>query len=187
VKRLVVIDQKPIGPHVRVCDSWPSAKARQRTTVQYCTAVFSRTGTDVYDPVRLTHHVEFVLDDEQRVARRLETCRRDDYDDESGTPGSSPSCRSGQYVTMAGSGHEGFFERGICSRGDRDHDHRVGSSRGYPTRTRAFCSCHDHRRIDPADGRRRRARSGGARTDRTHGAPTRAAALTHQSAVRRAG
>ena len=104
--------------------------------------------------------------------------------DELGTRGSSHSCRSGQYVAMAGGGHEGFFERCICSRGDRDHDHRARSRRGYPARTGAFLSHHDHRGIHSADGRCRRARCGGARTDRVDGAPACAAALMPQSGVR---
>ncbi len=36
----------------------------------------SRRRSDIDDPVCLAHHVEFVFDDEQRVARGLQTLQR---------------------------------------------------------------------------------------------------------------
>ena len=47
-------------------------EARQRTAVDDLAALLAGAGTDVDDPVRMPHDVEFVLDDEQRVAGRLQ-------------------------------------------------------------------------------------------------------------------
>src|SRR6478609_12076739 len=51
-------------PHV--CES------RQGAAVHDLAALRSGVGTDVDDPVRVPHDVEFVLDDEKRVAGRLQ-------------------------------------------------------------------------------------------------------------------
>ena len=45
---------------------------RRRPAVHHMAALFARSRADIDEPVRATHHVEIVLDDEERIAGRLE-------------------------------------------------------------------------------------------------------------------
>ena len=58
------VGSRPGLPHV--------CEARQRAAVHDLAALRAGVGTDVDDPVRMPHDVEFVLDDEERISGRLQ-------------------------------------------------------------------------------------------------------------------
>ena len=60
----------------RVCDASTSREPGGRPAVEHVAAVLARGGTDVDEPVRAAHHVEIVLDDEERIARGLQALER---------------------------------------------------------------------------------------------------------------
>ena len=64
---------KQVTPRPRCLDPF---EPRGRTAVQHLPALLARPGPDVDDPVGVTHHVQVVLDDEERVARGLQSVER---------------------------------------------------------------------------------------------------------------
>ena len=56
----------------RVCDASTVGQPGDGAAVQHLAAALAGRGTDVHQPVGAAHHVQVVLDDEHRIAGRLE-------------------------------------------------------------------------------------------------------------------
>ena len=67
------VEAEQVTPRLRFLDV---LEPFGRTAVEHPAAVLARAGADVDDPVGVPHHVEIVLDDEQRVARGLQPVER---------------------------------------------------------------------------------------------------------------